>query len=96
MTTYFVTRHTGASDWAQQHGITARIVAHLDPEIIVAGDNVLGTLPVHIAAQICAHDARYFHLILEVPETMRGQELTAEDMTRLGARLAEYRIERRD
>lgn len=96
MTTYFVTRHTGASDWAQKHGVTARIVAHLDPETIAAGDTVLGTLPVHIAAEICARGARYFHLILELPEAMRGQELTAQDMTRLGARLAEFYIERRD
>jgi len=93
MTTYFVTRHPGARDWAAEQGITVDLlVSHMDPEGIQPGDVVLGTLPVNLAARVCERGARYLHLSLELPPTLRGRELSTEDMRTLGARLEEFRI----
>jgi CRISPR-associated protein Csx16 len=95
MTTYFVTRHPGAEEWAARRGIPVdRILQHLLPGAVAPGDVVIGTLPVHVVAEVQARGARYLHLILDVPAESRGVELTAEDMDRLGARLEEYRVER--
>jgi CRISPR-associated protein Csx16 len=94
MTTFFITRHPGAREWAREEGIAIdRLVDHLDPEDVQPGDTVLGTLPVNLAAKICAKGAKYFHLSLDLPAEWRGRELTAEDMRRFGAALAEYRVE---
>lgn len=94
MTTYFITRHPGAKQWAQQEGFAIdQLVAHLDPEEVQPGDTVLGTLPVNLAAEVCHRGARYFHLSLELPPEWRGRELAVEDMRRFGARLEEFSIE---
>lgn len=94
MTTYFVTRHAGAVEWAGKRGIAAESVTHLDVGRVTKGDKVIGTLPVSLAAEVCARGARYLHLTLDIPPEERGKELTAEAMHHLGARLEEYRVER--
>lgn len=94
MTTYFVSRHAGALDWARQNGIEATRLAHLDPDIIRAGDTVIGTLPVHLAADICARGGRYLHLSLDLPQEARGRDLSAAEMDRYGATLEEFEIRR--
>lgn len=95
MTVWFVTRHKGALDWARRCGVRdAQPVAHLDIAAVVVGDSVLGTLPVHLAAEVCARGARYLHLSMETPPDARGRELTADDMEAFGARLEEYRVVR--
>ncbi len=94
MTTYFVTRHKGAVEWARGRGIKAQHIEHLDPDTIKPGDVVLGTLPVSVAAQVCTRGAKYLHLSLKTPPKRRGQELSAEDMDELGAELIEYEIRR--
>lgn len=97
MTRYFVTRHTGALDWAERHGVHIdRRVDHLDPSWLGAGDEVLGTLPVPMAERICARGARYFHLVLDMPRDLRGQDLDAETLDALGAHLDEYFVRRRE
>lgn len=95
MTTWFVTRHAGALDWAKAQGMDdAKAVSHLDMTQVEEGDRVLGTLPVHLAAGVCARGARYLHLSIDIPEDRRGSELSAADMETFGARLEEYRVER--
>jgi CRISPR-associated protein Csx16 len=95
MTIWFVTRHRGAVDWAARQGIAVdRMVDHLDVAKVRPGDQVLGTLPVNLAAEVCAKDARYLHLALEIPAEARGRELTPEEMEAYGARLVPYRVER--
>ena len=90
---WFVSRHSGAVAWAARRGIAVdRRVAHLDPAEVAAGDTVIGTLPVHLAAEICARGARYLHLSLDLPPDMRGRELSADDMERCHARLEEYEV----
>ena len=63
MTIWFVSRHAGAIAWAKGQNLPVdRWVAHLDARQVTAGDTVIGTLPVHIAADICALGARFFFL----------------------------------
>jgi len=88
---FFVTRHPGAAEWASRQGIPIdRVVDHLDLADVRPGDMVIGTLPVHLAAEVCARCARYFHLTVDLPSERRGVELTADELTQLGARLVEY------
>lgn len=82
MSIYFVSRHAGARDWARQRNITVdRQVTHLDPAQLSDGDVVIGTLPAHLAAEVCARGARYLHLTLNLPSELRGQELSAAQMS---------------
>ena len=93
--TIFVSRHSGAVEWAARQGIRIdRMVEHLDLAEIRSGDTVIGTLPVHLAAEVCRRGSHYLHLALDLPSERRGVELTAEDMARCGARLVEYWLER--
>lgn len=96
MTVWFVTRHSGAIEWASLRlHIKTLAVSHLDICNVKMGDTVLGTLPVHLAAEVCARGARYLHLSLDVPAERRGDELSAADMEAFGARLEEYSVERK-
>lgn len=93
MTRWFVSRHPGALQWMQQHGPTFdRHVPHIDPADVQPGDTVIGTLPVHLAAQVCARGAAYVHLTLAMPPQLRGQELSTEDLRVLGATLQPFDI----
>lgn len=96
MATWFVSRHPGAQAWARERGIvTDYQVDHLALEQVSAGDRVLGTLPIHLAAGVCARGARYIHLTLHIPRELRGQELSAEALNELGASLQEFHVEAR-
>ena len=91
MTTYFVTRHPGAVDWARRRGVTVdRHITHLDTQVVTKDDTVIGTLPVNLAAEVCAREARYLHLSLDLPTEARGRELSAEELEQYGARLECY------
>jgi len=93
MTTFFISRHPGAVEWAERRGLTIdQFVSHLDEEKIGPGDTVIGTLPVHLAAETCARGARYFNLSMDLPAEARGRELSADDLDRYGARLERYII----
>lgn len=92
MDAIFVSRHPGALEWARRRGITARSVAHLDPDDVAAGQTVIGTLPVDLAAAVCARGARYIHLSLRVRPEDRGRDLTADEMESCGAMLMELDI----
>lgn len=93
MTTFFISRHPGAREWAAEEGIVVdRQIAHLDTEIIQPGDVVIGTLPVNLAARVCQRGGRYLHLSLELPPDWRGRELSADDLRQIGAQVQEYRI----
>ena len=93
---FFVSRHAGAIAWARQYPWAARaeFVAHLDPQIVAPGDVVIGTLPVHLAAQVCARGARYLHLTLDLEAAQRGSELSTDELDAAGARLTPYTVTR--
>ena len=91
MSTWFITRHPGAIEWAQRRGLSVdRLVEHLDPDHIAPGDTVIGILPVNLVARVCARGGRYLHLSLDLPAEARGRELTADELERYGARLEAY------
>jgi CRISPR-associated protein Csx16 len=89
--TWFVSRHPGAVEWAARQGLAVQHwVPHLDVAAVQAGDTVIGTLPIHLAAQVCAQGARYLHLSLDLPAEWRGRELAAGDLALCGARLEAF------
>lgn len=91
--TWFVTRHAGAIEWAERQGLEVdHQTDHLQVDEVDAGDTVIGTLPVHLAAQVCARGARYLHLSLDLPSKLRGRELSADDLECFGARLEPLRV----
>ena len=95
MTTYFVSRHPGAIEWASQQNFQVdALVAHLDPAQVQPGDTIIGSLPVHLAAQVCSRGAAYWHLSLALPAELRGRELSADDMTRLDAEVEPFSVAR--
>jgi CRISPR-associated protein Csx16 len=93
MTTWFVSRHPGAMDWAEQQNLHVdRHIAHLDPAQVEQGDAVIGTLPVHFAYKVCQRGARYINLSLDMPAQWRGRELNAQDLQACNARLESFTI----
>ena len=97
MTTFVVTRHSGALDWLRRFGISeARVVDQLDLEAVKAGDEVVGTLPVHLAALVVSRGARYWHLSMELSRDARGKELSADAIESFNARLEQFTVERVD
>lgn len=93
MVTWFVSRHPGAVEWAGREGFQVdRWVPHLLIEEIRSGDVVIGTLPVNMAAKVCARGAMYFNLSLNLPENWRGRELSADDLAEVGACLERFVI----
>ena len=94
MTTWFVTRHPGAVEWAARKGLHIdRHDTHLDPDTVAPGDTVIGILPVHLVARLCVRGARYLHLSLDLPATARGRELSADELEAHGARLQAFIVE---
>lgn len=94
MTTYFVTRHLGAKQWARLHGIAVdRWEDHLDMDAVLAGDTIIGVLPVALAAAVCVRGAHFIELVLNMPAALRGQELTHVQLIELGATLKQYHVE---
>lgn len=93
MTTWFITRHPGAIDWARAQQLQVdHFVDHLDAALIQADDTVMGSLPVHLAADICERGSRYLHLSLDLPAEFRGRELSVQELYQFNARLRPFQV----
>jgi len=93
MATHFVSRHPGAVEWAKQNKLNvSRFTSHFVIDEIKSGDTVIGSLPVHLAAEVCAKGATYWHLSLAVPFEMRGRELSVADLVRMGAYIKQFHV----
>lgn len=93
MTTWFVSRHPGAIEWLKNQNIAVdEFVSHLDVEIIKTGDVVIGSLPVNLAAIVCAKGARYFNLSVQLTAELRGKELSAAQLVNCNAKLEEFLV----
>lgn len=94
MTVYFVSRHEGAIKWVKQQPQwqVDCFVPHLNPADIAAGDVVLGTLPLHLAAEVCTRGALFYFLMLPQTADRRGSEYSAEDMRQMGCGLQRFEV----
>jgi CRISPR-associated protein Csx16 len=93
MTIWFVSRHPGAVEWARRRGIRYdNHVPHLDPISVDTGDKVIGSLPVNLAAEVCAAGAEYWNLSLRLDPADRGRELSANDLERCHATIERYEL----
>ncbi|KKO47662.1 CRISPR-associated protein [Arsukibacterium sp. MJ3] len=93
MTTLFISRHPGAIDWIKQQGVLIeRWETHLSLSDVAPGDTVVGTLPIPMVAALNAIGAYYVHLNVEVPASLRGKELSLDDLNVLGATLQGFLV----
>jgi len=95
MAIWFVGRHPGAQEWIQEKGFKIdHTVPHLSLSDIQTGDIILGTLPIHLAAQVCEKQAEYWHLSVDLLPEQRGKELSAQELDKSNARLERYLIQK--
>lgn len=74
MSNWFISRHEGAIEWIKSQAIVIdHFAAHLSLDQIKPGDNVIGNLPIHLAADIINVGAHYVHLTLVLPANHRGK-----------------------
>ena len=95
---YFVSRHPGAIEWMkrQTEWQVDKFLPHLEAAQLVAGDGVLGTLPLHLAAEVCAKGAAFYFLQLPQQLSKRGSEYSADEMEAMGCRLRRFEVQARD
>jgi len=82
-----VTRHAGLVEWLTRRGITGEVIQHVTSPALVAGRDVIGALPLHLAAE--AASVTVVDMPLLTPE-QRGKDLTPEEMDEAGATLRRY------
>lgn len=92
MTTYLITRHPGAIEWFKQQGIAFdQHFTHLQNiNQLQVGDTVIGTLPINLVHQLNQLGVSYLHLSLQIPASLRGQELSAEQLQQCQAQVEEF------
>jgi len=94
MTTFFISNHPGAVEWAARQGLEIdRVVPHQDSAQVQPGGTVIGSQPADPAAQVCAGSASYWHATLELPADLRSKEPSAEDLESLGARVGAFDVQ---
>lgn len=91
---YFISRHKGAIEWIKrQHDWQIDcFLPHLSVKDITAGDVVLGTLPLHLAAEVCARGADFYFLQLPQQSSLRGSEYSADEMEKMGCCLRRFEV----
>jgi len=99
MTVYFVSRHERAHFWMQSQIQRGRIdlrvdrwLTHLDVREARDADVVVGTLPFNDVLLLQQRGARFLSLVMDLPAEVRGQELSATEMSAYGARLVELDV----
>ena len=94
---YIVSRHAGAVEWLlQKVSLPAVHLEHLqNSEDIGLGDTVVGTLPINQVDAICQNGACYLHIDVDIPLELRGKELSARQLSQLGAMLTAYEVTKR-
>ena len=85
--TIIVTRHPGLVEWLEKRGITGKVKPSVTVNDI-RGKHVIGALPAHIAQH-----AKYITSVDYIcPFEKRGQDLSADELDALGAKLFDYRV----
>lgn len=88
MNEIIVTRHAATVEWLREMGIEAEVKSQVDVED-VQGKVVIGNIPFHLA---CETKEVYVVGFNNLPEGVRGYELSLEDMKRYGAFLQRYQV----
>ena len=86
-TVYIVTRHHGAVEWLSRRGFVGKPMAHLDTNIPQPGDVVVGVLPPNLIAELNGRGIGFYNLGIRLPDSLRGQELSADQMEGLSPTL---------
>lgn len=96
MSIYLISRHQGAVEWMNHMGHHYdEHLTHLNDYVELSkGDVVVGSLPINIVADLAERGVSYMHLSLYIPEHLRGIELSAEQLSKLNARLEAYQVKR--
>jgi putative CRISPR-associated protein, VVA1548 family len=95
MTTWFISRHPGAIEWVKQQNIQInRFESHLDTSLVQADDVVIGTLPIHLAAEVCQKGAKFYFLSINVTPEQRGTELTCKQLTEQQCLIQPFMVEK--
>lgn len=95
MAVWFISRHQGAIDWVKQQPIQIdRFESHLDVNLIQAEDTVIGTLPIHLAAEVCQKGAKFYFLSINVRPEQRGIELTQAQLVEQGCSIEPFSIQK--
>ena len=86
-TIFVVTRHAGAVEWLARKGFTGTAMAHLDTNIPQPGDVVIGVLPPNLIWELNRKGVGFYNLGIRLPDSLRGQELSADQMEGLSPSL---------
>lgn len=90
---WLVSRHEATKKWLLNTSTHFdEVIDHLDINLIHDGDEVVGVLPINIAAEVCAKGARYFHVAIQVTKDQRGKELDDQELAQLDPKLIEYQV----
>ena len=95
MTTWFISRHPGAIEWVKLHNIQIdRFESQLDTSLVQAGDVVIGTLPIHLAAEVCQKGVKFYFLSINVTPEQRGTELTCKQLIEQQCSIQPFMVEK--
>lgn len=83
-----VTRHRGLVEWLNIRGYTGKVIPRATPSDVL-NMHVIGKLPMHLCAISSSVTNVY---IPNLPESRWGDDLTADEMERLGAYMRTYVI----
>lgn len=95
MANILITRHAGCVAWFKEQGIKVdSLIPHFTTNYpLNDGDVVYGTLPLYLAAHVCAKGARYKSFDLSIPADMRGiADLTLDQVKQCNPRITEYSV----
>ena len=93
MATLFISRHVGAMDWLKNQGISIdRTFSIFTESLVNEGDTVIGAFDIATALKVIEQGANYVHLKLDVPEELKGKELTEEEIVSCDAQLLKLDI----
>jgi CRISPR-associated protein Csx16 len=90
--TWFVSGHLGSINWIKKQSTHIdHFVSHLDETAkLNCGDIVIGSLPIHLIAQLNSQGIRFISFQLDLPEHSRETELTEQQLTKLNVKMQEY------
>lgn len=92
MTIFFVSRHPGAVEWIRRRQFGGIVCPSLNLNDVRPGDEVWGTLPMDVAAEVCRRGAVFRALVLPMKDQDRGRPLSADEMDAMGAALRTFHV----